>query len=34
MLKRISVIVMCIAFGSGVAVAGPITNVALNGEKR
>ncbi len=31
MLKRISVMVMCIAFGSGISVAGPITNVALNG---
>jgi hypothetical protein len=32
MLKRISVIVMCIAFGAGVSVAGPVTNVALNGN--
>ena len=31
MLKKVSVIVMCIAFGSGISVAGPITNVALNG---
>ncbi len=31
MLKKVSVIVMCVAFGSGISVAGPITNVALNG---
>jgi hypothetical protein len=31
MLKKISVIVMCVAFGSGISVAGPVTNVALNG---
>ncbi|UCF86038.1 MAG: hypothetical protein JSV50_10510, partial [Desulfobacteraceae bacterium] len=30
MLKKVSVILMCIAFGSGISVAGPITNVALN----
>jgi len=30
MLKRISVIVMCAAFGTGISVAGPVTNVALN----
>ncbi|MFC1794635.1 hypothetical protein ACFL3Q_13725, partial [Planctomycetota bacterium] len=30
MLKRILVIVMCVAFGAGLCVAGPITNVALN----
>jgi hypothetical protein len=32
MLKRISVIVMCVAFGSGISVAGPVTNVALNAD--
>ena len=32
MLKRISFIVMCIAFGSGICIAGPVTNVALNGN--
>ena len=32
MLKRISVIVMCVAFGAGVCVAGPTTNVALNAD--
>ena len=32
MLKKVSVILMCIAFGSGICVAGPITNVALNGN--
>jgi len=31
MLKKVSVIVMCIAFGSGISVAGPSTNIALNG---
>ena len=30
MLKKLSVIVMCVAFGSGISFAGPITNVALN----
>ena len=32
MLKRISVMVMCVAFGAGVCVAGPVTNVALNAD--
>ena len=32
MLKRISVIVMCVAFGAGISVAGPVTNVALNAD--
>ena len=32
MLKKVSMIVMCIAFGSGISIAGPITNVALNGN--
>jgi hypothetical protein len=32
MLKKISVVVMCFAFGSGVALAGPVTNVALNAD--
>jgi hypothetical protein len=30
MLRRILVMVMCAAFGAGVSVAGPTTNVALN----
>jgi len=30
MLKKISVIVMFVAFGAGISFAGPITNVALN----
>jgi hypothetical protein len=30
MLKRILVMVMCVAFGAGLCVAGPITNVAMN----
>lgn len=32
MLKRVSVIIMCVAFGAGVSVAGPITNVAFNAD--
>jgi hypothetical protein len=32
MLKRISIMVMCTAFVAGVSVAGPTTNVALNGN--
>jgi hypothetical protein len=31
MLKKVSVILMCVAFGSGITVAGPSTNIALNG---
>jgi hypothetical protein len=30
MLKKVSVILMFVAFGSGLAFAGPVTNVALN----
>lgn len=32
MLKKISVIVMFIAFSAGISLAGPITNVALNAD--
>ena len=32
MLRRILVMLMCVAFGAGISVAGPITNVALNGN--
>jgi hypothetical protein len=32
MLKKVSVILMFVAFGSGLAVAGPVTNVALNAD--
>ena len=32
MLRRILVMVMCVAFGAGISVAGPVTNVALNAD--